>query len=251
MKKTTWLLGAFFLGGTLLATTLATPVVADTNAVPGPGNATTNLSGNNNTTVSADQPVFTATDTQSANAKSTAQFTVDAGQLTLVAVPDLNFGAAKPATIVNGGSQKLENNTLDNGSSKGQSAFDGNIAGKLIVSDMRGTGKGWSLSISMGSDFTSGTSTLKGLSLTLAATGSNSFFGSNKPLNLKGTNISDTSTSVVSTNADNNGVGDTTFNLNADDSASLNFPIATNSIFTANAAYQSNVTWTLGATPTP
>lgn len=243
MKKTTWLLSALFLGGTLLATTLATPVVADTNA--GPGNSTTNLSGN--TTVSAGQPVFTATADQSASAKSTAQFTVDAGQLTLVAVPDLNFGAAKPATIVNGGSQSLVSNTVDNGSSKGQSAFDGNNAGKLIVSDMRGTGKGWSLSTSMDSEFASGASKLKGLSMNLAATGSNSFFGSNKALNLAGTNISDTSTSVVSTNADNSGVGDTTFNLNASSSASLNFPTATNSIFTAGAPYQSNVTWTLVA----
>lgn len=243
MKKTTWLLSALFLGGTLLATTLATPVVADTNA--GPGNATTNLSGN--TTVSAGQPVFTATADQSASAKSTAQFTVDAGQLTLVAVPDLNFGAAKPATIVNGGSQSLVSNTVDNGSSKGQSAFDGNNAGKLIVSDMRGTGKGWSLSTSMDSEFASGASKLKGLSMNLAATGSNSFFGSNKALNLAGTNISDTSTSVVSTNADNSGVGDTTFNLNASSSASLNFPTATNSIFTAGAPYQSDVTWTLVA----
>lgn len=243
MKKTTLLLSTLFLGGTLLATTLATPVVADTNA--GPGNATTNLSGN--TTVSAGQPVFTATADQSASAKSTAQFTVDAGQLTLVAVPDLNFGAAKPATIVNGGSQSLVSNTVDNGSSKGQSAFDGNNAGKLIVSDMRGTGKGWSLSTSMDSEFASGASKLKGLSINLAATGSNSFFGSNKALNLAGTNISDTSTSVVSTNADNSGVGDTTFNLNASSSASLNFPTATNSIFTAGAPYQSNVTWTLVA----
>lgn len=243
MKKTTWLLSTLFLGGTLLATTLATPVVADTNA--GPGNATTNLSGN--TTVSAGQPVFTATADQSASAKSTAQFTVDASQLTLVAVPDLNFGAAKPATIVNGGSQSLVSNTVDNGSSKGQSAFDGNNAGKLIVSDMRGTGKGWSLSTSMDSEFASGASKLKGLSMNLAATGSNSFFGSNKALNLAGTNISDTSTSVVSTNADNSGVGDTTFNLNASSSASLNFPTATNSIFTAGAPYQSDVTWTLVA----
>ncbi|EPC76122.1 hypothetical protein Lpp126_07767 [Lacticaseibacillus paracasei subsp. paracasei Lpp126] len=227
----------------MLATTLATPVVADTNA--GPGNATTNLSGN--TTVSAGQPVFTATADQSASAKSTAQFTVDAGQLTLVAVPDLNFGAAKPDTIVNGGTQSLVSNTVDNGSSKGQSAFDGNNAGKLIVSDMRGTGKGWSLSTSMDSEFASGASKLKGLSMNLAATGSNSFFGSNKALNLAGTNISDTSTSVVSTNADNSGVGDTTFNLNASSSASLNFPTATNSIFTAGAPYQSNVTWTLVA----
>lgn len=246
MKKTTWLLGAFFLGGTLLATTLATPVVADTNA--GPGTANTNLSGN--TTVSAGQPVFTATATQSANAQSTAQFTVDAGQLTLVAVPDLNFGAAKPATIVNGGSQSLVSNTVDNGSSKGQVAFDGNNAGKLIVSDMRGTGKGWSLSTSMHSEFASGASgasKLAGLSMNLAATGSNSFFGSNKALNLAGTSISDTSISVVSTNADNSGVGDTTFNLNASSSASLNFPTARNSTFTPNAPYQSDVTWTLVA----
>lgn len=240
MKKTTWLLGTSFLGGTLLATMLAAPVVADTNA--GPGTAITNLSGN--TTVSAGQPVFTAPAAQSASAKSTAQFTVDAGQLTLVAVPDLNFGTAKPATIVNGGSQSLVSNTVDNGSSKDQSAFDGNNAGKLIVSDMRGTGKGWSLSTSMESKFSAGASKLTGLSMNLSATGSNSFFGPNKALNLAGTNISDTSTSVVSTNTDNSGVGDTTFNLNA---ASLNFPPATNSIFTAGAPYQSNVTWTLVA----
>lgn len=232
MKKTTWLLGTSFLGGTLLATMLAAPVVADTNA--GPGTATTNLS--SNTTVSADQPVFTETAAQTASAKSTAQFTVEAGQLTLKEVPDLNFGTAKPETIVNGGSQFL----------------DVNNAGKLIVSDMRGTGSGWSLSASMNPVFASGDSKLNGLSMTLKATGNNSFFDpKNQHLNLKGINISDTSTSVVSTNADNNGVGDTTFNLNADDSAILNFPAATNSIFTAKAAYQSDVTWTLGATPTP
>lgn len=248
MKKITWL-GAFFLGGTLLATTLATPVVADTNANAGPGTANTNLSGN--TEVSADRPVFTALPAQSASAKSTAQFTVEAGQLALVAVPDLNFGAANPATIVNGGSQKLVDNTVGKGSSKDQSAFDGNNAGKLIVSDMRGTGKGWSLSASMDPEFAAGDSKLEGLSMNLAATGSNSFFASDKALNLVGTNIRDTSTLVVSTNDDNSGVGDTTFNLNAEDSASLKFPSATNSSFTANAAYQSNVTWTLGATPTP
>jgi len=244
MKKTTWLLGALFLGGILLATTLATPVVADTNA--GPGTASTNLSGN--TTVSAGQPVFTATADQSASAKSTAQFTVDAGQLTLVAVPDLNFGAAKPATIVNGGSQSLVSNTVDNGSSKGQSAFDGNNAGKLIVSDMRGTGKGWSLSTSMDSEFASGASKLKGLSMNLAATGSNSFSQSDKALILTGTNIKGTPKSVFSTkNADDSCVGDTTFDLRASKSASLNFPAATNKIFKAGVFYQSNVTWTLVA----
>lgn len=228
MKKTTWLLGAFFLGGTLLATTLATPVVAGTN--DGPGNATTNSSGD--TTVSADHPVSTATDAQSAKS-STAHFTVDAGLLTLQAVPDLNFGVAAPVTIVNGGNQKLADNT-----------------GTLIVSDMRGTGKGWSLSASMDPVFASGDSKLNGLSMTLKATGNNSFFDpKNQHLNLKGTTISDTSTSVVSTNDDNNGVGVTTFNLNAEDSAILNFPAATNSIFTAKAAYQSDVTWTLGAMP--
>lgn len=242
MKKTTWLLGTSFLVGTLLATMLAAPVVADTNA--GPGTANANLSSNTDTIVSAGQPVFTATDAQSASAKSTAQFTVNAGQLTLVAVPDLNFGAAKPATIVNGGSQSLVSNTVEKGSSKNQSAFDGNNAGNLIVSDMRGTGTGWSLSTSMDSEFSAGASKLTGLSMNLAATGSNIFFGSNKALNLTGTNISDTSTSVVSTTTENNGVGDTTFNLN---DAILNFPPATNSIFTAGTPYQSNVTWTLVA----
>ncbi|MDT2877022.1 WxL domain-containing protein [Lactococcus lactis] len=253
MKKTTWLLGAFFLGGTLLATTLATPVVAGTNA--GPGNANANLSRNTDTIVSADQPVFTATDDQHASANSTAQFTVAAGQLTLVAVPDLNFGAANPATIVNGGPQKLESNTVDKGSPNGQSAFDGNKDGKLIVSDMRGTGKGWSLSISMNPDFTSEASeaseasTLKGLSLTLDAKGSNSFLGSDKTLNLNGTVTSATPTSVFLAKKDEDSgvVGYTTFNLNTPESASLNFPKATNSIFKADVHYQSDVTWTLVA----
>lgn len=240
MKKTTWLLSTSFLGGTLLATMLAAPVVADTNA--GSGNATTNLS--ENTTVSAAKTVFTA------SAKSTAQFTVDPGQLTLVAVPDLNFGAVPPATIVNGGQKSLENNTVGNVSSKDKSAFDGNKDGKLIVSDMRGTGNGWSLSVSMNPDFTSEASTLKGLSLTLDAKGSNSFLGSGKTLNLKGTVTSATPTSVFLAKKDEDSgvVGDTTFNLNTPESASLKFPEKTNSTFTANASYQSNVIWTLGAT---
>lgn len=247
MKKTTWLLGTSFLGGILLATMLAAPVVADTI---GPGTADANLSGNTDTIVSAEQTVFTANDAQTARANSTAQFTVKAGQLTLVAVPNLNFGDVEAATIVNGGKQSLVDNTVDNGSSKGQSAFDGNNAGKLIVSDMRGTGKGWSLSASMNPDFTSEASeasTLKGLSLTLDAKGSNIFFESNKALELAGTNIGNDAKTVVSTN-DNTGVGDTTFNLNA---ASLKFPKATNSIFKAGVPYQSDVTWILGATPTP
>lgn len=249
MKKTTWLLSTSFLGGTLLATMLAAPVVADTNA--GSGNATTNFS--ENTTVSAAKTVFTASATQSASAKSTAQFTVDPGQLTLVAVPDLNFGAVPPATIVNGGQKSLENNTVGNVSSKDKSAFDGNKDGKLIVSDMRGTGNGWSLSVSMNPDFTSEASeasTLKGLSLTLDAKGSNSFLGLDKTLNLKGTVTSATPTSVFLAKKDKDSgvVGDTTFNLNTPESAILKFPEKTNSTFTANASYQSNVIWTLGAT---
>jgi len=247
MKKTTWLLGAFFLGATLLATTLATPVVADTNA--GPGDENTNLSGN--TTVSADRPVFTATAAQTASAKSTAQFTVNEGQLTLVAVPDLNFGAAEAATIVNGGWQSLVRDPVDNGLSKGKTAFDGNNAGMLIVSDMRGTGEGWKLSTSMNPEFDSGDFKLKGLSMDLKATGSNSFLGEDKPLTLEGT-ISGDPTTVFSTNADNSGVGDTTFNLNAGDSGDstrLNFPKGINSTFKPNVRYQSDVTWTLEAAP--
>lgn len=217
MKKTIWLLGAFFLGGTLLATTLATPIVAD--------------AATDNTTVSPGQPVLPAIADPSASGNSTAKFTVEAGQLTLKEVPDLNFGAAKPETIVNGGPQFL----------------DVNNAGKLIVSDMRGTGNGWSLSASMNPEFTSGTSKLEGLSLTLAATGSNSFLGSDKALDLKGAINSNTPTSVFSAKKDEDSgvVGVTTFNLNTHNSASLTFPKETNSTFTANAPYQSNVTWTL------
>lgn len=248
MKKTTWLLGTSFLVGTLLATMLAAPVVADTNA--GPGTANANLSGNTDTIVSPGKTVFTASDDQKAIAHSRAQFTVDPGQLTLVAVPNLNFGAVPPATIVNGGQKSLENKNVDNGSSKDQSAFDGNNAGKLIVSDMRGTGNGWSLSVSMNPYFTSEASTLKGLSLTLDAKGSNSFLGLDKTLNLKGTVTSATPTSVFLAKKDEDSgvVGDTTFNLNTPESASLKFPEKTNSTFTANASYQSNVIWTLGAT---
>lgn len=219
MKKTIWLLGAFFLGGTLLAT----PVVSAKTT--GPGTA------KGKTTVSSDQPVLPAIADPSASGNSTAKFTVEAGQLTLKEVPDLNFGAAKPETIVNGGSQFL----------------DVNNAGKLIVSDMRGTGSGWSLSASMNPEFTSGTSKLEGLSLTLAATGSNSFLESDKALYLKGTTKNDTQTSVFLAKKDEDSgvVGETTFNLNTPESASLNFPKKINSTFTANAPYQSNVTWTL------
>ncbi|WP_313310047.1 WxL domain-containing protein [Lactococcus taiwanensis] len=221
MKKTIWLLGAFFLGGTLLAT----PVVSATTTDSGTANG--------NTTVGSDQPVLPAIADPSASLNSTAKFTVEAGQLTLKEVPDLNFGAAKPEIIVNGGSQDLDDKN----------------AGKLIVSDMRGTGSGWSLSASMNSEFTSGTSKLEGLSLTLAATGSNTFLGSDKTLYLNGTTKSDTQTSVFSAKKyeDSGVVGETTFKLNTSKSASLNFPEKTNSTFTANASYQSTVTWTLVA----
>lgn len=234
MNKIKFLMSGLFVGGALLAASATTTVNAD-NLGAGPGTSTANLSGN--TTISASQPFFAA-DGAAAKANTTAQFNVQGGYLSLVAVPDLNFGTVNANTVVNGGTQALKDNKVDTGSSKGSTAFDGNASGQLIVSDMRGTAAGWKLNAAMSPTFKSadGSSSLNGITLGLSATGTNSFNGQN-PLTLSGTS--------VSTTDENKGIGDTTFSLTGPTNASLTFPAGTNSTFTAGTAYQSDITWTL------
>lgn len=130
------------------------PVLAE---AAGPGTATSNL-----TTVSTG---YTADSTGSAEATSNAEFTVTPGMLTLNAVPNVLLSNSSVKSIATADS------TLDlaSGSTTGGTAYDGNNAGNLNITDYRGDHAGWALTVGMG-PFTSGTSTISSATLNLDST---------------------------------------------------------------------------------
>ncbi|GCF93108.1 hypothetical protein NRIC_09990 [Enterococcus florum] len=95
--------------------------------------------------------------------KSTVQFTITPGDLTLDRVPDLNFSqhdskgknVSVNALASNGVVLDLVDNTVDTSSvtSKNKTAFDGNNDGGLQVTDYRFNQTGWNVHASL-SDFT-------------------------------------------------------------------------------------------------
>ena len=83
--------------------------------------------------------------------KSSAQLTVDAGNIMIQQVPDLNFGISVHE-IVSGSFQRhpLKSNLVNPGSIKtATNANDGNATGLLQIADYRGTGAGWRLEVKM------------------------------------------------------------------------------------------------------
>lgn len=124
-------------------TALAAPGTENPN---GPG-----TSGNNISAGTAGEG-FVADETEDATAKSTAEFKVDPGFLTLDEVPDLNFKNVSAGTLKADKTLQLsgfEVTTL--GTSKNKTAFDGNSDGNVVVSDFVGaTPIDWSLSASLG-----------------------------------------------------------------------------------------------------
>ncbi|WP_288530492.1 WxL domain-containing protein [uncultured Secundilactobacillus sp.] len=216
---------------------------ADTATNAGPGTSSSNLS--ENTSVSNAKTIFTPDEkSNTATGKSTAEFKVNGGVLNLVAVPDLNFGEISGNTIINGGTQKLVDNTVtDPGTSKEKTAFDGNATGDLIISDLRGTTGGWTLNAAMNPEFTTdGGTAISGVTLDLKGSANSSL---SKALTLSGTKINGTAQAIV--DGKSNGAGDTDFKLSTSDNATLTFPANTNSAFTSKAPYQSDITWTLVA----
>ncbi|MDT2640611.1 DUF916 domain-containing protein [Enterococcus dongliensis] len=95
---------------------------------------------------------FVADDTKDATAKSTAEFTVEPGFLTLDEVPDLKFETTAAGTLKTAKTLKLSGFDVTNpGTSKNKTAFDGNSNGNVIVSDFVGaTPIAWQLSASLG-----------------------------------------------------------------------------------------------------
>ncbi|KRL11063.1 WxL domain-containing protein [Schleiferilactobacillus perolens] len=226
------------LGALLPATTVY--------GVTGPGTSTTGPNLSANTTVTDGQTVFVPDGDTPAKAKSTAEFTVQAGELQLVAVPDLNFGQISVGKILSGGKQELDNNGVKTDStSKNVTAFDGNSAGKLIVNDLRGTGEGWRLSTSLANEFKSLTANapvLNGIKLNLTATGTNQVSGT---VALNGTDIDATGKQVASA-ASGLGKESTTWNITGSTNASLTLPGQGVDV-PNDAVYQADITWTLVA----
>lgn len=221
--------------------------------VYGPGDANANLS--QNTSVSA-PTVFTATggdNNDTATANTSAEFSVLAGPLQLVAVPDLNFGQVDGNVVVNGGEKTLaDNNVTENpGSSKNKTAFDGNTNGDVIVRDARGSGAGWQLNLSMKSLFTANddnNSTLDGITLDVTDPQGKNSFETDVAYPLAGNGVGDTAAPIAK--AENgHGLADTTYKLNGAANAKLHFPAGKNVTYTTTKPYQTDLTWTLVAAP--
>ncbi|MFT9040787.1 WxL domain-containing protein [Schleiferilactobacillus harbinensis] len=213
----------------------------------GPGDSGYNLSAD--TTVTATANYFAATTTAGAVAKSTAEFSVLGGALELTAVPDLNFGQVNAGTILNGGDQKLTNNTVTTPSdtakvtSKNFSANDGNSGGALVIDDLRGTGAGWNLTTQLGASFTApDAAPLTGITLSLNAPAT-AQIGNADTLKLAATGIGTKAAKVV-TAPSGFGIGRTSWSLTGPDAAGLHFASQSVNV-PANAIYQTDITWTL------
>lgn len=211
--------------------------------------------------------VFAADATDgSASGKSTAEFQVTPGDLTLDAVPDLKFKDTDVETIATKGvTVPLVDGKVTSGgnvTSKDVTAKDGNADLNLKVSDFRGVNSGWNLTAKLGtfeakikdskSDDTSDNlgrlnDSLNGVVLHLVVKSS--------PSDATKTN------SVTPTNVDlKQGSADGVTLLNADGDKSdgggeNNFIADTSSTLTIPkdpkikaATYQADVTWTLGNT---
>jgi len=128
------------------------------------------------------------------------------------------------------------------------------------VTDLRGSGDGWSLSAKMTQQFSDGTNTLSGAEINLSNVGAEAQTGTTAPSTtidgtLKYDAVNDTSIKIASA-ATNEGMGvsavrfgDTArygSTLNADESVELTIPAATQVYQTT---YQATIQWTLGATP--
>lgn len=182
-----------------------------------------------------------AADSQTADKTSVAEFTIEKGDLTLDKVSDLHFSNAdgnKNPTIADFVNE--QNLTLDGTSVSANANKANNDDNEVIISDFRGSHDGWNLSVDR-TDFTNGTDTLSGDTLTLSAktadTNGNAVASSDLP---KDVEINDAPTPFIDA-AKDTGTFTNTFALDG------NLKIPANSKIQAGT-YQSTVTWTLSAT---
>lgn len=197
---------------------------------------------------------------------STAEFTVEpgdgsegggeAGGLTLDKVPDLKFVDTNVKDVATtGATLALESGKVSNGTSKGNTATDGNSDLKLQVSDYRGGTSGWNLTANL-SDFktTSGAgATLKAAELNLAYKDD----GSDNPINASSAKLTPgVGSPVLSANETDGktGLGLNKFEIvlpteSADGTKVEGTTLSFDKTSTVKAGtYQADITWTLGNT---
>lgn len=237
------------MGATVLGVSALVPVAgvnAATGFVTGTSEAATTLpastSGEKNDT------------TGTATGKSDAHVTIDTGYLTLMKVPDFNFGVVQPGT---------DNKILKD--NEGLVTDDGSSDGVLQVNDYRdgtdgsATGLGYTVTAQLGT-FT-GTADPDGVAGTVAGAGTSTDVGFALNFNTaKGTTqLDDTATDVESSTAGlteggqagtilsfgaGKGYGSTLINYAEPSSVTLNVPTQV-----AKGSYDAPITWTVSAAP--
>lgn len=212
------------------------------NAATGSGSGTTD----NNIADGSTGAGFVAED--SASAKSTAEFAVTAGKLTLDAVPDMQFGnagvsdiATKDIATKNVVLTYQDGKVTDKKDSEGnvtaKDTNDGNDAGLIRVSDFRGSGAGWKLSLGL-SAFSNGSDTLGGTTLAIA-------LGDKKDAVGIASSTDGTASTPIYVAATDTGMGVNDFTIDGD----TELQIAKNPKV-KSGTYQADLTWTLSNTPT-
>ncbi|MFZ8764718.1 WxL domain-containing protein [Enterococcus diestrammenae] len=178
------------------------------------------------------------TETTTGKANSTAEFEVTPGDLTLDAVPDMNFGTASVKDIATNGITL----TYASGDLTGEASNDGNNKGIIRVSDFRGSGTGWKLSVGLG-NFTSGsTNILSGVTLTVNAPKAEGV-----TTDAASTTVTPENASSVVTAEASEGMGENTYTISSD-TKDTTLTIDKNPTIKAGT-YQADLTWTLANTP--
>lgn len=175
---------------------------------------------------------------------STASFVAAPGQLTLVTVPDMNFGTTNVKDLIDGTSLSYVDGKAV---TTGMTETNANQNGQLQVADYRGTGAGWQLTAQAG-DFTVNHATTTPLNVTnfsfggLADTDHSGTFANALVAN---TNIYGAGAEIWNTGATTTGTGTNTVNFTAGD-ARLDIGASSSAV---SGTYQSQITWTLSSAP--
>lgn len=177
------------------------------------------------------------------NGSSTASFVAAPGQLTLVTVPDMNFGTTNVKDLIDGTSLSYVDGKAV---TTGMTETNANQTGQLQVADYRGTSAGWQLTAKAAA-FTADHATVP-LNVT------NFSFGGLVDTDHSGTfanplvadqNIYGAGAEIWNTGADTTGTGTNTVNFTAGDAR---IDIAATGA-AVPGTYQSQITWTLASAP--
>lgn len=197
----------------------------------------------------APQATAHAEDTPSPS-KSTASFVANPGELTLVKVPDMNFGTTSVQDLIAGTTLEYQNGNADtNGMSNTSNA---NQDGTLQVADYRGTSAGWQLS-AQAAPFTADHNavTLGTTTLTFSPMVDTDQSGTQANNLATNTNIYNTNAQIWSADAtgttpeEKTGTGTNTVTF-TQGIATLKIGATPSAV---SGTYQSQITWTLASAP--